>query len=118
MAKRTTPSDKVVIDPLFGIPEGAEDQFVYSEDEYFYDDETYGDLLTEESLLEIEYEDYIEYDDGYDDQDDLALDTPEDFQIISQTLRRGPGGQQVVDIVIQVEDIAGATNYEIQVTKV
>ena len=65
-----------------------------------------------------EYEDYIEYDDGYDDQDDLALDTPEDFQIISQTLRRGPGGQQVVDIVIQVEDIAGATNYEIQVTKV
>lgn len=118
MAKRTTPSDKVIIDPLFAIPEGTEDQFEHSEEEVYFSEDITEQEFTYLDSLEIEYADEIDYDEGYDDEDDVALETPETFNIIAQTLRRAPGGQQVVDIVVDVDDVAGATNYEIQVTKI
>lgn len=46
-----------------------------------------------------------------------ALDTPDAIYIIDQKLRRAPGGQQVVDIVIDVEEIIGALEYEVQIAK-
>lgn len=120
MAKRSTPSDKVILDSVFSIPEGAEDQFVHSDDEVDIDTGTEEDVFSYLDSLDLEVEDEIEYETGYDDEDydEELLETPEDFVIISQTLRRGPGGQQVVDIVIEAEDVDGATHYEIQVTKI
>lgn len=44
------------------------------------------------------------------------LDPPGSLEIVSQTVRTAPDGRQVVDIVIEVEDIDGALNYEIRVT--
>lgn len=41
---------------------------------------------------------------------------PDNISIISQTLRRGRGGKDVVDLVIEVEDVKGATEYEVRVT--
>lgn len=119
MAKRSTPSDKVKIDPLFVIPDGAEDQFAYSREEYAVE-ETSEDNLAIDSVDDYTEtaDDSLDYDDGYGDQDATILEIPENFSIISQVLRRAPGGQQVVDIVIETEDIPGAINYEIQVTKV
>lgn len=121
MANRSTPSDKVLVDPLFKVPEGAEDQFTFSREGT---DEEIGVSETDEGL-EIEIYSYeegetsLDYDDGYDDQTTGAtLETPEVFAVISQTLRRAPGGQQVVDIVVETEDINGAVNYEFQVTKI
>lgn len=113
MAKRSTSSDRIIIDPLFTIPEGAEDQFSTSINE-----------IDEISLESDEFEFYGDENlqDGYEEGDEHenetgALDTPDGYTIVSQTLRRAPGGQQVVDLVIEVNDVAGATNYEVQVTK-
>ena len=46
------------------------------------------------------------------------LDVPGTFEILSQTVRTGPNGSQVVDIVIDVEEVEGAVKYEVRVTKV
>lgn len=85
-----------LIDPLFAIPEGAEDEFEYSD-----------------TLLDIE--------DEIDETDDIGVDegleTPSEFTIISQTIRRGDGNHQFVDVVFEVDDVDGATKYEIKVTK-
>lgn len=45
------------------------------------------------------------------------LDVPGTFEIISQTVRTGPDGSQVVDIVIDVEEVEGAVKYEVRITK-
>lgn len=116
MAKRSTPTDRVVLDSLFNIPEGAEDQFVHSEEDV-YDAEITSDEFTYLDSLDVGYEDELPYDDGTGDEDDFFIEAPTNFTIISQTLRRGPGGYQVVDLVIEVEDVEGAVNYEVQVTK-
>ncbi len=121
MAKRSTPVDKTPIDPLFAVPYGAEDQFVFSRESTDVEEEVseYTDGSMADSWVEFDDEgNVIEYDDGYDDENAIELDTPDNFTIVSQTLRRAPGGQQVVDIVLQAEDVVGAVNYEIQVTKV
>lgn len=119
MAKRSTPSDKILIDPLFGIPEGAEDQFTLTKDEVDTEDFVDIDELVND-VITPDYQDGSEifvYEDNSDDLGGVVLEIPDDYSVISQTLRRAPGGQQVVDIVIETEDIDGALNYEIQVTK-
>ena len=52
-----------------------------------------------------------------EDYADDVLDTPSAFDIISQTVRTAPDGRQVVDIIIDVEEIVGALDYEVRVTK-
>lgn len=59
-----------------------------------------------------------------DDDSELDIDSNEDvlgapasFEILSQTVRTGPDGKQVVDVVVDVEDIEGAENYEFRLTK-
>lgn len=113
MAERSTPSDKILVDSMFVVPEGSEDQFVYTREES--EDYSDADDLSFDEFGNIDT-DY--FDDGYDDKDADTLQVPEDFVIVSQTLRRAPGGQQVVDIVIEAEDVPRAINYEIQVTKI
>lgn len=118
MSDRSTPSDKVLVDPLFAIPEGAEDQFAPTRDEVdsveIVDSEELVDLGLDESQAAQDFN----FEESVDDNGGITLDIPDEFAVISQTLRRAPGGQQVIDIVIQTEDIEGAVNYEIQVTKV
>lgn len=60
-----------------------------------------------------------------DDESDLdedvtaaSLETPDVFSIISQTVRIGSDGRQVIDVVFEVEDVSGASGYEIRVSKV
>jgi len=121
MAKRTTSVDKTPIDPRFVIPIGAEEVFSYTDE--FVEIEDDGADVTGGEFSSIEYDDgtesdYFDYtDDGYDDQEQIILETPEIFVVFSQSLKRAPGGQQVVDVVLQIEDIDGAEDYEIQVVK-
>lgn len=58
-------------------------------------------------------------DDSPLDEDDAhdILDPPSDFSIISQTIRTGLDGTQVVDVVIEVEDVEAAMDYEVRITK-
>lgn len=42
------------------------------------------------------------------------LDTPTDISIKSQTLRFAPDGSLVVDVVVSIGEVKGATNYELR----
>lgn len=44
-----------------------------------------------------------------------SLDTPSSFVIISQTVRTDPQGNQVVDVVLDIEEVSGATDYQVRI---
>lgn len=47
----------------------------------------------------------------------LGIETPQSLTIVSQEVRVAPDGRSLVDIVLDVEDVPGASNYELRVTK-
>lgn len=60
----------------------------------------------------------------YDEDSELDEDAAEDelevpghFEVVSQTTRTAPDGSQVVDVVIDVEEVDGASKYEIRLGK-
>lgn len=46
-----------------------------------------------------------------------VLEPPSEFVILSQTVRTAPDGTQVVDVVIEIEDMPGAVDYQPRITK-
>ena len=46
------------------------------------------------------------------------LQAPNTMSIVSQTVKVAPDGRFVVDVVIEVEDVPGAANYEVRLSKV
>lgn len=69
---------------------------------------------------EVDAEDSEFFEDDAIEEDDVSEDEPEvpqDIQIISQTVRTGPDGSQVVDVVIEVDDVPDAVQYDVRVTK-
>lgn len=78
-------------------------------------------------LDEGQYRTYLDDDNGADDPVFLdappaeygpgegnLLDTPTEISIKSQTLRFAPDGSLVVDVVVSVSEVKGATNYELR----
>lgn len=45
-----------------------------------------------------------------------SLRPPENIRILEQIVRQGVGGKDIVDLIIEVEDVPGATQYEVRVT--
>lgn len=41
---------------------------------------------------------------------------PDSITILDQVIRRGAGGKDVVDLIIEVQDMPGATEYEVRVS--
>lgn len=48
--------------------------------------------------------------------DQTGLVPPNFVNVVSQTLRFSANGQQVVDVLIDVEDVPGATDYGVRLT--
>lgn len=46
-----------------------------------------------------------------------TIDVPFGLQIVSQTVRVAPDGRSVVDVTLSVEEVMGASDYELRVTK-
>lgn len=112
--------DKRYVDPMFYIPEGIdEDTWAYREDadEITVDNEDTS--LSEEASDEFGDvdSDVTIVDEGDASEDDAPM-VIDNLEVISQVLRRANDGSQVVDIVVEVDDIPGITNYEFRVTKV
>lgn len=97
MAESKGKRDEFVLDAVFDRPEGV-DEFVFDENE-------------PDSTAEA-------FDTGAVLEDVFGLATPEVLRIISQDVRKNKAGQQVVDVIFEVQDIPGATKYEFRVTKV
>lgn len=98
MAKREVAAKKTRVDPLFVVPPGSEDEFVYSSEMSDYDA-------------------FLDSDEG-EGTTSGELAVPQNFTIVEQILRRAPGGQQFVDVVIETDDIEGAVSIEFQISKV
>jgi hypothetical protein len=104
------------LDPLFPIPDGLVD---YQHSDVldpsvseFMADESDSSLL--ENSSDIEDDSYVVDDD--DDEPD-EIDVPNMLTVVDQIIRTQPSGMQVVDLIVEVEDVAGAANYEFRVVK-
>lgn len=97
----------MVIDPSFYVPpEMIGDEFIYAVRDY-----------DAEQLDETDvFSDYGQ-DDFDSDTESYTLQAP-DFSILNQTVHISPDGTSVVDVVIDVDDVPGATDYDIRVTKI
>lgn len=119
MAKRVTSADKILLDPLFSVPEGAEEVYTKEKEQSEVDIETADITSIADEFGDDYYDDTDNGNVGDDDDlgDQIILSPPENFVVFDQDLRRAPGGQMVVDVVIAVEDVPGAETYEFQVSK-
>lgn len=109
MPRKAVQPNKVPLDPIFPIPVGAEDVFVYNRDG--------ADLSGD---YDATSEDLGIVDDVYDsvtDVDSTLLGVPDSFVIESQTVRRASGGVIVIDVVVAIDDVPGAVDYDLQVVK-
>jgi hypothetical protein len=109
-----------IVDPLFLIPDEVGD-FEYPADpleqdvEYDYDVEEAltGDFLGYDDELESDV--YI-VDEGESEYYELP-DTPNTITVIDQIIRTGTNGMQVVDLILDVEEVPGAIDYQFRVVK-
>ena len=113
MAKQSVENSKTLLDEMFSIPEGVTDLQYPDAGEY--------------SVSESDYDAELIIDDEFVESDEMdtyispvgALDTPQVLEVLSpQEIRMSPAGDEVVDIILNVDDVYGAGNYEVRVTKV
>lgn len=111
MAKTPVQRSVTPIDPRFNIPDGT-DEFVYKEIDTSA--ETAQDVATaqesgDDEMVAVEV---------LGAEDDVYIEVPEIRSIFSQTLRRLPGGVNVIDVVVDIDgDGSGVSKYEFRVTK-
>jgi len=108
--KRPTP-----IDPIFRVPEGAEDEFTFTDNENGAD-AIFG--ITGRSAVNTPFGVLYQGGDGtFNTPDNLFLAAPRNLVIFDQKIRRA-NGVVVVDIVTQFDNVPNANRYELRVTKV
>jgi hypothetical protein len=97
MAKYEVARKKKILNPNFPIPPGGDEDFVYDDEFDLEDGDAGGDGTGE---------------DGEDDGEFDELPIPEDFSVVGQVVRTTQGGQAVVDLILEVEDIPGVVQYD------
>ena len=107
--------ETVYVDPHFYIPDGMT-EWVYRADPT---DEVSDDGSLENSALEaIDVPaDVTVVDESNATIPEMRLFAPDSVVVALQQIRRLPDGSQVVDIILEVDDVAAATKYEVRVTK-
>lgn len=110
---------EVVLNPAFFLPPDVIDVRVADtsdpaeEDGVTYDDVVDADdVLAEDPIVDTPE---IPVDD--DGEGAEMLPTPQWMNIIDQQVRIAPDGKAVVDVVIELEDVSGATEYDVRITK-
>ncbi len=107
MPKKDTQRGKRIVDRRFKVPAGSESNFVTREQP----------LGPGEQFFNVPVPIRSAGGGSSTPLPDFYLAAPSVFYIIDQKLRRGPGGFQVVDVVVQVEDVVGALEYEFEIAK-
>lgn len=114
MARQIRDSDvvktpDVVIDSIFFVPEDIVGVRQATEEELVPStDDEYDDGSTEYSLDVDEETDVLDT--------PGTLQTPQYVNVVSQTVRFTADGRSVVDVVLDVENVPGAINYEVRVS--
>ena len=96
MAKKSVNIQDSKLHPLFDVPADATD-IVYAEQGISSDDGSMNDALDSEL-------------------DNQVIPVPEGLRVVSQTIRETKSGGEVVDVVLEVDDIPGVTQYDLRVT--
>lgn len=110
MTENAVKRTQTPVDPMFFIPDGV-DELVYDDAERELDVE-----IVEEESEEI-YDDVFLVDDT-ETSNTEAPETPDILSVVEQVLRKTSAGNQVVDVVVEVDDIPGISKYEFRVTKI
>lgn len=112
---------EVILNPVFFIPPDVIDVRVadtsdpMEEDGVSYDDIIdIDDVLSDGDLATSSGPESIADEDGEGGE---VLPTPQWMNIIEQQVRIAPDGKAVVDVVIELEDVSGTTEYDVRVTK-
>lgn len=110
----------VVLDPQFFLPPDVVDVRVGRASDPVEDDGvTFDDVVDADDAFvedgEIADTPNIPTDD--DGEGAEMLPTPQWMNIIDQQVRIAPDGKAVVDVVIELEDVTGATEYDVRITK-
>lgn len=110
---------EVVLNPVFFLPPDVIDvrsgtpPTENEEDGVTYDDVVDVDDVLTDSPIDTGSDDF-----PIDDGDAVEmLPTPQWMNIIDQQVRIAPDGKAVVDVVIELEDVSGATEYDVRVAK-
>lgn len=96
MAESKGKRDEIVLHAIFDRPETV--------DEFVFDD------TPPEGTVSGDAGDSV-------DESEFGIATPKVIKIISQDVRKNKSGDQIVDVVFEVEDVPGAEKYEFRVTK-
>lgn len=54
----------------------------------------------------------------HDNVTTTGLQPPEQVYVVDQIFRKGPDGKMVVDLVLEVEDVQGASEYEVRTSRI
>lgn len=108
---RIVKKPEIVVDPNFYVPPGITDVRTQTNEERG---------AIQPGSRGVEGGDGIDIEYTFDNPDlDPAgmLRPPAWMKVISQVVRQGPAGQQVVDVILEVEDVPGADDYQVRVSK-
>lgn len=112
---------EVILNPVFFLPPDVIDVRVsdtsdpMEEDSVSYDDIIdIDDVLSDGDLATSSGPENIADEDGEGGE---VLPTPQWMTIIDQQVRIAPDGKAVVDVVIELEDVSGTSEYDVRVTK-
>lgn len=113
---------EVVLNPVFFLPPDVIDVRVGdTSDPTEEDGVTYDDVVEADDVIVDGSDDSVVDTPNIPIDDDgegaEALPTPQWMTIIDQQVRIAPDGKAVVDVVIELEDVTGATEYDIRMTK-
>lgn len=118
---------EVVLNPQFFLPPDVVDVRVAdTSDPSEEDGVTYDDVIDADDAL-ADGSDDSSTDGGVSDTPSIPSDddgegaevlpTPQWMNIIDQQVRIAPDGKAVIDVVIELEDVTGATEYDVRMTK-
>lgn len=113
---------EVVLNPVFFLPSDVVDVRVGDpSDPVEEDGVTYDDVVDVDDIIDESETDSVVDTPNVPIDDDgegaEMLPTPQWMTIVDQQVRIAPDGKAVVDVVIELEDITGATEYDIRMTK-
>lgn len=107
------------IDPNFFLPPNVVDMRYVNVEEN--EDSTMARDDDSGEIVNVDYQDtsYSELEDSEDSGPVSAVISPPNYaEVVSQTVRVTEDGKFVVDVVLDIEDVPGAVNYNVKVNKV
>jgi hypothetical protein len=105
---------EVTLDPRLFVPGDVIDMSVKSPE---IDPDNPIDVPTEATGEEGDVIADAEGADNISNLENFTLPAPNSIVVAEQTIRFGPDGRAVVDVVIEVEDVPGISNYDVRTTK-